>query len=85
MRTAVKLRVTDCITDCVRLGIPKPAERQHVADIDIDKTVEPISRGEFFNRSTSILIAAAGIALEPSIFDRPSQSSGTCHESVMKN
>jgi len=31
-----------------------------------DKTVEAIGRSEFFNRSTSILIAEARIALEPS-------------------
>jgi hypothetical protein len=34
--------------------------------IDIDKTVEAIGRGEFFNSSTSIFIAEARIALEPS-------------------
>ena len=32
MSAAVMLRVTDRVTDCVRLAIPQPTERQHIGN-----------------------------------------------------
>jgi hypothetical protein len=43
----------------------------------------PVSRGEFFNRSTSILIAAARIALEPPKRISRVQSSGRQIKTVL--
>ena len=32
MRSAVELRIIDCVADCVRLAIPQPTEWQRIED-----------------------------------------------------